>query len=481
MPDVSEEQKLTIAGEESWDAHCLRNRSIVMDTFYGQFKSTCVCPLCNKVSVSFDVFNHVSLEIPQRRDDLIVPVLLFKSTLPLTEPRRYSILINVSAVVGDIKVQLSKMTGIPVQRLSLCEIFEHKIYEMCHDEKQVRSFHRDLILAAYEIDPYSDCTMHVISSQCKFKSLCNGAVQETDARKCGIGYPMITSFSVDLSCFQVWCHFRDRLHYIFPSSCNDDKKFGLFRLRIVDENGKPRSIFGTMTEASSILPKTEEKLVSFLEDDCVETFLFIEIEWNFSDDAITNIDEKNFTSFSNDSSVLDAVEKKRSPITLEDCFEQFTLPEHLDDDNRWYCSACKEHVRACKTMELWRLPNILIIHLKRFEFKHSLRRQKLETLISFPLEGLNMEKYCASTSNESNEHNFFVDADVPAVYDLFGVVNHMGRMGFGHYTACARRWNEDSMENDWVTFDDSSVRRINKDQVNSSSAYVLFYRRRVFI
>ncbi len=31
-----------------------------------------------------------------------------------------------------------------------------------------------------------------------------------------------------------------------------------------------------------------------------------------------------------------------------------------------YCSNCKEHREAFKKMEIWKLPKVLVIHLKRF-------------------------------------------------------------------------------------------------------------------
>jgi len=54
-------------------------------------------------------------------------------------------------------------------------------------------------------------------------------------------------------------------------------------------------------------------------------------------------------------------------ITLDDCFRDFTKPETLDQANLWYCSKCKEHRQARKTMEVWKLPDVLILSLKRFE------------------------------------------------------------------------------------------------------------------
>ena len=33
-----------------------------------------------------------------------------------------------------------------------------------------------------------------------------------------------------------------------------------------------------------------------------------------------------------------------------------------------YCPDCKEFVQATKKFDLWRLPDILVIHLKRFSY-----------------------------------------------------------------------------------------------------------------
>mmetsp|Transcript_38519 Transcript_38519/g.71169 ORF Transcript_38519/g.71169 Transcript_38519/m.71169 type:complete len:114 (-) Transcript_38519:5-346(-) len=49
----------------------------------------------------------------------------------------------------------------------------------------------------------------------------------------------------------------------------------------------------------------------------------------------------------------------------------------------------------------------------------------------------------------------------PAVYDLFAVANYYGRMGFRHYTAYERRWNERSMDGVMRSpFDDPTVRDV---------------------
>jgi ubiquitin carboxyl-terminal hydrolase 4/11/15 len=87
-----------------------------------------------------------------------------------------------------------------------------------------------------------------------------------------------------------------------------------------------------------------------------------------------------------------------------------------------------------------------------------------------------MSNYCSNSHSPDD----FVQDDIPALYDLFAVTNHFGRLGFGHYTAFARSWDEQGMDSEWALFDDSSVRSVDADNVVSPAAYVLFYRRRNF-
>lgn len=56
-------------------------------------------------------------------------------------------------------------------------------------------------------------------------------------------------------------------------------------------------------------------------------------------------------------------------ITLYDCFSAFVGAENLEEDNKWYCGKCKDFVCANKKMDFWRLPRILVVHLKRFQLK----------------------------------------------------------------------------------------------------------------
>ena len=53
-----------VISEQAWHNHCLRNQSIFVEQLQGQFKSTVVCPTCNRISITFDPFNVIQLELP---------------------------------------------------------------------------------------------------------------------------------------------------------------------------------------------------------------------------------------------------------------------------------------------------------------------------------------------------------------------------------------------------------------------------------
>ena len=135
-------------------------------------------------------------------------------------------------------------------------------------------------------------------------------------------------------------------------------------------------------------------------------------------------------------------------------------------------------------MSLWRLPPVMIIHLKRFQFTQHMRR-KLRDLVTFPLEGLDFSRITTSDPrvflNASRQHRWVDeqsrDHDKEKLnnsYDLYGVIHHQGALSGGHYFASLKS----SIDGKWHLFDDAQVYEINSEDVIDSSAYILFYVRR---
>jgi hypothetical protein len=77
--------------------------------------------------------------------------------------------------------------------------------------------------------------------------------------------------------------------------------------------------------------------------------VIIDIIWNKS------IDKSFFDSFQSAVSFPGAKKEEENPkdtgtVTLADCLEEFERSELLDEDNKWYCNKCKDHVQATKTL-----------------------------------------------------------------------------------------------------------------------------------
>lgn len=85
---------------------------------------------------------------------------------------------------------------------------------------------------------------------------------------------------------------------------------------------------------------------------------------------------------------------------LDDCIAKFTSEELLTGNEKVNCSVCKKPCTFVKRLSFFRLPKILIFHLKRFS-----KRTKLLNEIIFPLQNLDMLKY--------------LDKDAPSMFKIF--------------------------------------------------------------
>lgn len=189
-------------------------------------------------------------------------------------------------------------------------------------------------------------------------------------------------------------------------------------------------------------------------------------------------------------------------ITLEECLDAFAREEKIPEA---YCSKCKDFRVQMKRMSLWRLPPVVIIHLKRFQFTQHMRR-KLRDLVVFPIEGLDLSRIMAqetatapptptqkskengeASSAEQNEgegaesegketpdEQLKDSGRSENLYDLYGVVHHQGALSGGHYVASLKS----ELDGQWRLFNDAQIYEIHARDVVDPSAYILFYIRR---
>lgn len=120
-------------------------------------------------------------------------------------------------------------------------------------------------------------------------------------------------------------------------------------------------------------------------------------------------------------------------MTVENLLDEFVKEEKLSEDNMWYCSSCKKHQEAPKKFDLWKMPDVLVIHLKRFSNERAFR-DKIDTFIDFPVNGLDLtervegKKVAAKLAAEGTATELIEETGTneSLVYDLYAVDNHFG-------------------------------------------------------
>jgi ubiquitin carboxyl-terminal hydrolase 4/11 len=169
---------------------------------------------------------------------------------------------------------------------------------------------------------------------------------------------------------------------------------------------------------------------------------------------------------------------KNKGISIQDCLDEFTHEEKLGEDDLWYCPRCKKHQQATKKFDLWKAPDVLVVHLKRFSNSRALR-DKIDTFVDFPVTGLDLSDMVGERLIAKKLHAEGVDVtplglgdlDEPLIYDLFGVDEHMGGLGGGHYRAYALN----HVTEKWYHFDDSYVRTANASDAVVSTFVTLLH------
>jgi len=150
-------------------------------------------------------------------------------------------------------------------------------------------------------------------------------------------------------------------------------------------------------------------------------------------------------------------DNNKSP-TLLDCFDLYVRGEILEGDNAYLNEKTGNKEAVRKYISFWSLPNILVIDIKRF----ATNNRKLQQLVTFPLENLDLSSYVTGYNNNSY------------IYDLYGVCNHSGGLMGGHYTSFVKNSN-----GKWYHFNDTSVSEVGiNEQIITPKAYCFFYRKK---
>ena len=510
--DESDEE----ASKRWWEKHLLRENSIIVDLFHGQFKSTITCNYCNRIAVNFDSYMFLSLPIPSGKFEINVKYFgydidnFFEFKIPITEnttvlniidfiknrlpdkinkeksisnpPKsnkknrrkkksKYQVIQKEEIISGDYPIEIVLLT----KNKNLYKVFINNDYIFSY-------LRQGYELVAYEKKPGNE-NIYFYLTQYYFSYIFSLFY-----------YPKIFLFNyplvIDMNKKDKIINLYDKIgNYLKRFSSDKDQDEVTLNInnelsKINKENEKNNgfliylNIFLTNKNNSICQSLFSSKYINypllekFSENESINN-LKKQINLNENErlsldiNILSNIDKNKLPKINVNSGKLAFNEGKE--INLYDCLNLFNSEEILEGDNEWYCNICKKHRDVNKKMDIFKTPYYLIIQLKRFRQDNEIEQRSIFNIfnssknsdfIDFPIKDFDLSKYILSKSNKGEK------------YDLIGVVNHYGGSSYGHYTAYCLN------EGSWIKYDDESVSYINEKNVISNAAYVLFYKRK---
>ncbi|KAM6576600.1 hypothetical protein CsatB_028437 [Cannabis sativa] len=463
--------------DEYWQNHLARNDSIIVDVCQGQYKSTLVCPICRKVSVTFDPFMYLSLPLPSTT--MRTMTLTVVNTKGSCQPSPYTITVPKHGKFQDLIDALSTACSLEDGEILLvAEIYNNHIIRYLEEPTDSLSLIRDDDrLVAYRLmketgqDP-----LVVFMHQRTEEQYIHGKM--TSSWK-AFGIPLVARLSDSICGSDIRNLYLELLNPLKvcakKASDNLDGPEGTASEDPTQNTVNP-DISGTVNpsvvkEANSPL---DDKLQFYLADEkgtsreseilmnepvILSKRLNVLVCWpgkcfeqQYDTHLLCSLPEVFKSGL--------FAKRPQESVSLYKCLEAFLKEEPLGPEDMWFCPGCKEHRQASKKLDLWRLPEVLVIHLKRFQYSR-FSKNKLETYVDFPVDDLDLSTYIGHQNGQLCNR-----------YMLYAVSNHFGSMGGGHYTAFVHHGGDL-----WYDFDDSHVNPISLEKIKSSAAYVLFYRR----
>eukprot|EP01016_Furgasonia_blochmanni_P046622 TRINITY_DN6746_c0_g1_i8.p3 TRINITY_DN6746_c0_g1~~TRINITY_DN6746_c0_g1_i8.p3 ORF type:complete len:155 (+),score=33.87 TRINITY_DN6746_c0_g1_i8:60-467(+) len=87
--------------------------------------------------------------------------------------------------------------------------------------------------------------------------------------------------------------------------------------------------------------------------------------------------------------------KMLADVELQRLFQEFVNDEQIMEGYK--CEKCKKESKVSRKLSIWRLPEVLVVHLKRFDFGR-FRREKINTRVRFPVNNLDLRSFVKGSS-----------------------------------------------------------------------------------
>ncbi|XP_028286541.1 ubiquitin carboxyl-terminal hydrolase 31-like [Parambassis ranga] len=495
--------------------------SFVQELFQAQYRSSLTCPNCQKQSNTFDPFLCISLPIPVPHTRPLYVTVVYQGKC--SHCMRVGVAVPLSGTVSRLRQAVAQETKIPAQQIVLTEMYYDGFHRsFCDDDDDLEIIQESDSIFAFETpelfrpeqirskrggSPHANLNQNNLkyatdnnriptqiqepttpppspnknSEQAEKIVLlvCNRACAGQQGRRFGNPFILYLERTVTWDILQKEILEKMR-HLLRPGVF---VQVGPFTLRVVGVVG-----------ITYLLPQEEQPLCHPSVERAFKScgpggppHVKIVVEWDKeTKDYLFKRTEDEYIPDAE--SVRQVKEQHLQPQTcsLAQCFQLYTKEEQLAPDDAWRCPHCKQLQQGSIKLSLWTLPDILILHLKRFR-QDADRRMKMQNMVKFPLTGMDMAPHIVKRSQSSwslpshwspwrRPYGMGRDPE-DYLYDLYAVCNHHGTMQGGHYTAHCKN----SIDGQWYCFDDSDVHPMSEDEVCKQTAYILFYQRRATI
>ncbi|XP_051488222.1 ubiquitin carboxyl-terminal hydrolase 31 [Apus apus] len=494
--------------------------TFVQELFQAQYRSSLTCPHCQKQSNTFDPFLCISLPIPLPHTRPLYVTVVYQGKC--SHCMRIGVAVPISGTVARLREAISSETKIPTEQIVLTEMYYDGFHRSFCDSDDLDTVHESDCIFAFETPEIfrpegirSQRGIHVNNnlnnlkcgtehsrtisySQGTLKSgkleqastkpavndkivllVCNRACTGQQSKRFGLPFVLHLEKTIAWDILQK--EILEKMQYFLrPAAC---MQVCPFSLRVVSVVGITYLL--PQEERPLCHPTVERALKSCGQGGTAHVKLVVEWDKETKDYLFVNMEEEYIPD---SESVRQQRELHHQPqtCTLSQCFQLYTKEEQLAPDDAWRCPHCKQLQQGSITLSLWTLPDVLIIHLKRFRQEGD-RRMKLQNMVKFPLSGLDMTPHVVKRSQSSwslpshwspwrRPYGLGRDPE-DYIYDLYAVCNHHGTMQGGHYTAYCKN----SVDGQWYCFDDSDVQQLPENEVCKQTAYILFYQRRTAI
>ncbi|XP_006798230.1 ubiquitin carboxyl-terminal hydrolase 31 [Neolamprologus brichardi] len=494
--------------------------SFVQELFQAQYRSSLTCPHCQKQSNTFDPFLCISLPIPLPHTRPLYVTVVYQGKY--SHCMRIGVAVPLNSTVYRLRDAVSRETKIPMDQFVLTEMYYDGFHRsFCDDDDDLDIIQESDSIFAFEtpetfrlenirtkrgsllanlnhnnlkygteisrtpsfmqgaVTPVTASPNKNLGPEKMILLVCNRACTGHQGKRFGLPFVLYLERTVTWDALQKEILEKMR-HLLRPGVYI---QVGPFSLRVVGVVG-----------ITYLLPQDERPLchptVERAYKSCGQggpPHVKIVVEWDKeTKDYLFGHTEEEYIPDAE--SVYLHREQHHQPqaCTLAQCFQLYTKEEQLAPDDAWRCPHCKQLQQGRIKLSLWTLPDVLILHLKRFRQEGD-RRVKMQNMVRFPLMGMDMAPHVVKRSQSSwslpshwspwrRSYGLGRNPD-DYLYDLYAVCNHHGNMHGGHYTAYCKN----SIDGQWYCFDDSEVTAIADDDVCQQTAYILFYQRRTVI